>query len=142
MSPLRFCLTLCCALLQVGCTPILAIELFNYTGQSIAVLEKEQSIVIPAGDHKQISYFGSQRAGTDLIGPAVRAGNKQWFYPVSTRKRGLLTIPPGYWQKFGIKRGVNVALDEQGYFYLLSSAEQNLAAIRASQPTGFPLKPK
>lgn len=138
----RFCLALCCIALLGGCTPKLAIDLFNDTGQSITVLENGRSIVIPAGEHKKISYFGSHREDSNLLGPTVQAGTHHWFYPVSTTQHGLLEPPSGYWRNLGLGRGLYVALDEHGYFYLLSSTSQTLASARVSQPSGFPLKPQ
>ena len=141
MQALRFCLTFCFAVLLSGCTPKMAFLLFNYTGQSITVLDYNRS-VIPAGGHKEISYFGTPQQSSDLRGPVVQVGNHHWFYPVSTIQRGLLSPPPAYQRDIGLSRGYYVALDERGSLYLLTSASQSLASARASQPAGFPLKPQ
>ena len=142
MQVLRFCLVLCFAGLLNGCTPKLAFLLFNYTGQSITVLNYDRSVVIPAGGHKEISYFGTPQQSSDLRGPVVQVGSQHWFYPVSTTQRGLLSPPPAYQRDIGLSRGYYVALDERGSLYLLTSASQSLASARASQPAGFPLKPQ
>ena len=142
MQSLRCFLVLCLAGLLSSCTPKMAFVLFNYTGQSITVLDYDHSVVIPAGDYKEISYFGPPQEHSDLRGPVVQAGTRRWFYPVSTTHRGLLAPPPTYQRDIGLSRGYYVALDERGSLYLLTSASQSVVAARAAQPAGFPLKPQ
>ncbi len=134
-----------CPLVLNGCVPTLSHQLYNYTGASITIYDRQGTTAVVENTTSHAIAFVPQPGNNQIEGFLIRIGNKQCFYPLyDLRGEYHMDHTPGsYFEQVGLNRvQVNFGVDKDGKLYALNPRSKSLGANKTSQPTGFPVHPQ